>query len=234
MLTPEKTLIANNTISAYAFYYMAIDALETGRSLSTVRMGDGERTILEEITNTEMEIPLTCYDDAWHQRMGTFGISKMELYSRLMYAGNQCSHFAPSVSGLVHSTFDLYSYFDPRDRYLDNFFVNIWGDPYKALLFKAAGHVLFIHRNRATADAIQKRARTYFDVKVTYLEMSKWQESEDIIDKAVETDARLVLFSGGPASKYISPRIAEQSKVPKVVLDIGNSVDQWTFLNYTP
>lgn len=231
-LSEEKMEIANRIVSAYSFLYMVGDALKNRKPLSVVRMGDGEHTLLTEIVNSQyLGGPSTSYDDAWHQRMGTYGISRLELYRRLMEAGNGCTHFAPSVSGLVLESFDLFGFFDQRDHYVDNFFVNIWSDEQKIALYKEAQSIIFIHRNRATADAIQKRAKQYLGVKVRYIELSRWEESDAVIADAVSDDeARLVLFAGGPASKYISPRIASSNKV---VLDLGNSTDQWTLLNLT-
>lgn len=230
-LTHEKMEIARKIGSAYAFYYEVADALVNRKPLSVVRMGDGEHTLITEVLNNyDLDVPLTSYDEAWHKRMGTHGLTRRELYRRLMEAGNQCTHFAPSVSGLVLNCFDLFGYFYERDHYVDNFFVNIWSDEHKIALYKEAGSILFIHRNRATADAIQKRCKQYLGVRLRYLELSNWDQSDSIIEQARADDAPLVLFAGGPASKYISPRIAAQNKV---VLDLGNSTDQWTLLNLT-
>lgn len=232
-LSPKKRYIANSILSAYAFYYMVGDALVSNKPLSVVRMGDGERTLLEECLSGGMrpDTPVTSYDPAWHTRLGIAGIDQVELYKRILEAGNTCSHFAPSVSGLVQRSYDLFDYFEHRDQYVDNFFVNIWDNQYKADLFKTAGEVLFIHRNRGTADAMQINAKRHFGVKVRYLELSNWDQADSVVEAACSDKARLVLFAGGPASKCISPRIAASNKV---VLDIGNSTDYWTFANYQP
>lgn len=96
-------------------------------------------------------------------------------------------------------------------------------------LFKAAGHVLMIHRNVHTADAMQNRAKWFLGVRVTWVKMDKWQDSESVIQQANAVNAPLVLFSSGPAGKYIGPRIANGSSTPKVVLDIGNAMDMFCF-----
>lgn len=231
-LTPKKQWLANSILSAYAFYYIVADALLTHKPLSVVRMGDGERTLLAECldVSTRADDYVHAYDSAWHARMGVAGITHAELYKRIIEAGNTCSHFAPSVSGLVQGSYDLFDYFNHREQYVDNFFVNIWDNEHKAELFKTAGEVLFIHRNRGTADAMQINAKRHFGVKVRYLELSNWDQSDSVIEAACADSARMVLFAGGPASKYISPRIAASNKV---VLDIGNTTDFWTFANYS-
>jgi hypothetical protein len=98
----------------------------------------------------------------------------------------------------------------------------------KIQLFKTAGHVLFIHRNTSTADAMQIRAKWGLGVKVTYLKLASWRDSESVIEKAKSIDAPLVLFSAGPASKYIGPEISTSGLIPRVTLDIGNVADYWT------
>jgi hypothetical protein len=160
--------------------------------------------------------------------LGCLGITKDDLYIRMQSAANECTWFAPSVSGIIRKDFSLYDRFLPRERYVDNFWCNAWDEEMKINLFKTAGHVLFIHRNAATADAMQIRAKYGIEVKVTWLKLDNWQESESVIEKASKIDAALVLFSGGPASKYIGPRIAKGGNVPKVVLDLGNAADHWT------
>lgn len=228
-LTPAKKNLANRYLSAYAFYYIVGDALVSRSPLSVVRMGDGEREILEEC-RWKCEVGygsnvVSIRDEEWRTRLGFDGITYDEVYRRITEAGNTCSHFAPSVSGLTMPAFELFEYFQPRTQYIDNFFVNIWPTAHKVDLYKAAGNILFIHRSRGAADAIQKRCKEKLGVRVSYLELGNWRQTEDVIQQAIaNTDARLVLFAGGPASKYLSPRIAASNKV---VLDIGNTTDHW-------
>jgi hypothetical protein len=228
-LSLYKQSIAQKIVSAYAFYYMVGDAVLTKKPLSCVRMGDGERVYMNAaIACPDLDAPVGSHggwDQEWRQRMGIDGISYGELYGRIQEAGNNCSHFGPSVSGLTQQAFDLFLLFNERDFYIDNFFVNIWDLQAKVDLFKAAQSILFIHRSRGAADALQNRAKNFLGVKVRYLELSKWEQSEAVIADAIsDNESRLVLFAGGPASKYISPRIAESNKV---VIDIGNTTDQW-------
>jgi hypothetical protein len=228
-LTPFQKSLANRYLSAYAFYYLVGDALLSRTPLSVVRMGDGEREIMAECLRKIMEDRghelVSVRDTEWRTRLGFDGITVNEAYRRLSEAGNTCSHFAPSVSGLAMHEFDLFGYFLAREQYLDNFYVNIWNTQYKVDLYKAAQNILFIHRSRGAADALQIRCKDKLGVRVSYLELSNWRQTEDVIEQAIaNTDARLVLFAGGPVSKYLSPRIAASNKV---VLDIGNTTDHW-------
>ncbi len=229
ILTPHERRLAKSYISPNAFLALVGDALLSGDPLSVVRMGDGERILLNATANADPDAVCGAFDLAWRQRMGIEGITNGLLHDRILRAGNECQYFAPSVSGLTQPAYDLYRYFEARDKYVDNFFVNVWDQDAKAELFKAAGRVLLLHGNRGLADAMQIRARDRFGVKVEYLELSSWQQAELVSNKALISEAKLVLFAGGPASKYIAEKIAEMSAVPKVVLDLGNTTDKWTF-----
>lgn len=236
-LSDEKKSLAARTVSAYAFFYMLGDALINKTPLSNVRMGDGELTLIKDClakldTTEYFDRPITTYPDDKLKKMGIYGITYHDLHRRLLIAGHESTHFAPSVSGLTRDDYDLYSCFDERPHYIDNFYVNIWNDQMKAELYKQAGTVLFIHRSLETADALQINLQKHLGVRVNFLRLSSWDESAAVIDKACNDPAQLVLFSGGPGSKYISPEIADNSG--KIVLDIGNAADLWTLSQYKP
>ena len=230
-LNPYTKDLARRTMSAWAFYYIVGDALINKKPLSTVRMGDGERTIIDACVAANAagkgNQPIDVYDQAKRLRMGIDGITYNDLYRRLLRAGNECTHFCPSVSGLTQDAYALHQFFHYRDQYVDNFFVNIWDTESKATLFRTAERVLLIHANPATADAMQINCQKLFGVRVDFIQMSAWQQAEKVVERACAGAASLVLFAAGPASKYISSEIANNSN--KVCLDLGNTTDFWTF-----
>lgn len=229
-LTADQIKICEHTISPTTFYLLVGDAIVNAKPLSVVRMADGERELYEATQEGDPSEAVTIKQPdpvAWLTKMGCVGLSKRELRRRLEIAANECTYFAPSISGIPQSNYSVYNLFNRRDRYVDSFFHNVWSEEMKIELFKAAKHVLFIHRNTASADAMQIRAKWALGVKVTYLKMERWQQADEIIEKGSKIPATLVLFSAGPASKYIGPRLSKQGDVPKVTLDIGQSSDLW-------
>lgn len=199
-LSAEKIKICERTISPTTFYMLVGDALVNSKPLSVVRMADGERELINsarrESWNLDDPVTINQPDpEAWLKKMGCLGLSKRELIRRLEAAANECTYFAPSMSGLQQSNYSVYNLFNYRDLYVDSFFHNVWTEEMKIELFKAAKHVLFIHRNTASADAMQIRAKWALGVKVTYLKMEMWQQSEEVIEKASKIPAPLVLFS---------------------------------------
>jgi len=229
VLSTEKYRIAHSYISPNAFFALVGDALISGHSLSVVRMGDGEAHILRHTAQAAPDALCDVYDVDWRKRMGIEGITNQELRRRILDAGNNVDYFAPSVSGLTRSAYDLYEFFEPRTHYVDNFFVNVWTDEMKAELFKAAGRVLLLHANRGLADAMQIRARDKLGVKVEYLELNSWTQTERVLKQGILSEAKLVVFAGGPASKYLATDLASCGAAPRVVLDLGNTTDKWTF-----
>lgn len=226
-LNLDQIELCVKTISSNTFYMLVNDALLSNRNLSVVRMGDGERQIIDWCRKHDDTDMLDSHNAGWLNRLGCFGIRSGEIMRRLHLAGNDCTYFAPSVSGILHEGFHLHSLFKPRDFYVDNFFVNAWTEEMKIALFRTAKHVLFIHRNTAAADVMQIRAKYALDVKVTFLKLESWEQADDVIAKAAAIDAPLTLFSAGPASKYIGPAIAKGGRIAKVTIDIGNAADYW-------
>ena len=230
----QKDLVFQ-TISASAFFYLVGDALLNGEGLSVVRMADGEKKIIEVTEGFDrLDEPLDVFDKAWREQFGVEGITRREIRSRLAEAAAYSTYLAPSTSGLTMPNYDVYRFAAESGAlppYIDNFYPNVWGIEHKTELFKTAGHVLMIHASRALADGMQIRAKKFFDVKVTFIEMSHWSQADRVAEEATKSDAKLVLFSGGPANKCIAPRISNSGKV---VLDIGQAMPYWTFHGYQP
>jgi|SRR5579859_228444 len=209
---------AERTISSNAFFYIVAHNILNHTALSVVRMGDGERLLLDA-NGADGEI-IRRFDDAWLERMGLTGMTYGELRRRLQLAVDTTQYFAPSITGLVNKSFDLHSYFSHK-KLVDNFFINQWDAAQKEELLMKADGVLLIHANAEIADAMQRK---YTRFKVSFLKLSMWDQTEDVIAKSRTNPAQLVLFSGGCAGKYIGPAIAKQGKV---VIDVGNSMSVW-------
>ena len=205
-LNKEQLKICHNTISSNTFFMIVGDALDSGKNLSVVRMGDGEHALM---------LKDNPFDDEWLKKAGCYEIDKKELRNKLKRAANECTYFAPSVSGIDWTNYDVHSLFKRRDRYVDNFFCNAWTEKMKTDLFLKAGHVLFIHCKTEMADAMQIRAKWGLGVRITYLKLCDWKQSEEVIEKASKINAPLTLFSAVPASKYIGSGHSKNRKYSK-------------------
>jgi hypothetical protein len=229
-LTPQQISLAERTISSNALFLLAQDRLLRRQPFSLVRMADGELRLWKEAkSGFSPDLEHTRIGDRdWRVRLGVEGINQAEMLQRLNWAATECDYFAPSISGLVNADFDLYDCFPERKRYADVFCFNQWTEEMIVQLYLEAKHVILIHRNPETADALIWRAKEYLGVKVTWIRQERWQQTEELIWKVSECDAPLVVASVGPAGKYAIPRMSRAGQyVVKVVLDIGNTIDRF-------
>lgn len=225
MLSAKQIDICKRTMSANAFYNLALDAVENRKDMSIVRAADGEKKLYlhcrENPTGTLLQFGE--FTDDWLIRYGCSGIDRSLLRDRIERSTRDCSYFAPSISGIRLPAFDVYETFQQRSLYVDNFFPNLWNEEQKVKLFREAGQVLLIHGNVRLAALIADRAYRLLGVYVHWIELSNWRQSEWIINNRELPKCPLTIFSAGPASKYIGPGL------PGVTLDIGAAMGRWTF-----
>ena len=224
MRTLEEVM--KKTIGAHAFYRIVKRHLKsTYPGISVVRMGDGERQIMLLGNSSERIESDINHDSNWLFRLGIEGMRRADAKDLLYQAASKCTFFAPNTNGLSIKGYSVYEFFPERNSYVDNFFVNSWTEEMILGLYRKAGHVLLLHNNAQTADSLQLRLQGNDIAKVDFLKLTKWQEAQEVLDKAKNSVAPLVLVSAGPGSKWIIPEIATGTS--KVVLDIGNAIDHW-------
>jgi len=220
--------ICFKTISPTAIYAIIGDAVINRRSMSIVRMGDGEFRILETADRKQFDF-FEHKEDGWNERQGLKGISIDILRKNLMDAGNNCTYFAPSVSGISTPLYHLYDVFKPRPYYFDNFFVEIWTAVMIKMLLEASGGAFIIHRNyEKIIDNFGKNYEFDSEKKVAFRGFAKnnWDDNEQAIEAAVYSGMQLILFSAGSGGKIIGPEIAKAEN--KIVLDVGNALIHWS------
>jgi len=215
----------HNTISAYALYLLVGNALLRQEDLSVVRMADGERLLHLWCRGGALFL-----SESWLRTEGLLEITREQVLERMNRASASCTYFAPSLCGVYSRDFDVYPLPD-RERYVDFFFNQVWSEQLKIQLFETAKHVLFINRSPNMAEKMRKNA-AHWGVKLTHLQLSDWREAEGVVEKAKAVDAPLVLFSAGPASKWIGPAIAQAGN--KVALDVGGAAPLWTIPTLGP
>ncbi len=209
------------TISINTFFMLVGDALEYRKPLSVVRMGDGEKRLyLHCETNVgTIEWPNSPFGDDWLRDFGCLGIPCGELYRRIKVAANECTYFSPQIMGIQREQWAVHDLFRQREQYVDNWFVSQWDRQRQDQLLKHAGEVLLLHGDQGVRDAFALRVHQ-LGGRAECIEMRNWQHGDMVIAEAAVRSPRLILFSGGPANKYIAPAIAQQGKV---VLDIGQA-----------
>lgn len=219
MLSEDKRSIALSTISSNSFYYVILDHILKNIPMSVVRMGDGERLILEDYKNGSNSLK-NRFNDEWINRMGLVDIDIEYLANSLIRAANTCTYFAPNINGLVKDNFYLYEYFNKRDIYIDNFFVNYFSQGRINLLYREAKTVAILNRNDDILHSFLEKS----DTQITYLpfKITNWNQYQEVAEQVIKSKAKLVLVSG---YKELCPYISTNGST--ICLDIGNSMEQW-------
>lgn len=225
-LDAEEREYCQKTISPKGFFALVGSAIVNRESLSVVRMGDGERKILA----ADDEQPFAAFEsehDKWNVRLGIDEMPIKLLKHNILAAGNSCTYFAPSVSGISLSAYNLYKYFEPRAHYVDNFFVNDWTGEMVRMLLEASDGVMILHR-KPEQIITNFKANYTFRKEVSFIAGIKdsWSDNEAAIAAAIASPAQLILFSAGPGGKIIGPEIAKATN--KVVIDVGNTLIVWS------
>lgn len=230
MLSEKHLDQAHRTISIWAFKQIVLHHLSIGKPLSVVRMQDVEVKIMQDVSNilrqdgdidyASLDQTIQGYTDELLAWSGLTGITYGEVSRRLKLAVQTTTYFAPSLSGLSRSDYDLLKFFD-HHHLVDNSFVSAWSAEDRQEIFDAAHSVLIIYGNPAVGDHYQ-RALTYH--RAGFIKLTSWEQADEVIEKAKQMPHRLVLFAGSAGSKYIGPAIAESGKV---VLDVGLQMERW-------
>lgn len=225
-LTDEERTLCKKTISPKALYALVGDAIVKKESISIVRMGDGERKILAsdaKETFTDFERDYT----GWNERLGIHDMPIENLRQNILDAGNTCTYFAPSVSGISYPGYRLYDFFEARSEYYDNFFVNDWTKEMIQRLLEASDGVCILHRDHESI--IKSFQNNYSFAKPVHFEgftKHSWEDNDAAIAAAMNSKSQLILFSAGPGGKIIAPSIAQGEN--KIVIDVGNTLIPWS------
>lgn len=227
-LSSKEKDLCFKTVSSNAVFAIVGDAISKHASISIVRMGDGEHKILSADSNKPFMDFENLYQ-GWNERLGIIGIPTGVLQKSILEAGNNCTYFAPSISGISMPHYYLYNFFKPRPYYFDNFYVNNWTFAMIKMLFEASNGVFIIHRDfKKIIKNFDKNynSRGKGQIKFAGCLKNNWDDNEQVIDTAIKSGMQLVLYSGGPGGKIIGPEIAKTDK--KVALDIGNTLITWS------
>lgn len=225
-LTDLERKICLKTISPKAIYAIVGNAIINRQSISIVRMGDGEcKILMADKTKPFTDFNRTHKD--WNKRLGIEGIPTDVLQKNILEAGNNCTYFAPSISGIFIPGYYLYNFFKPRPYYFDNFYVNDWTAEMIRMLLEASDGIFIIHRDyKKIISNFKKNIICDKKIKFDGFPKNNWDDNEQAIDTAIKSGMQLILYSGGPGGKVIGPKIAKAKN--KIVLDIGNTLMPWS------
>lgn len=213
----EHERIRKTIIWPGEFGEIVAQALTDYRPLSAVRMSDGEDEVLLYCQSHLTTETMLRFPREWNDKFGVTGITCGEIGDRMKRAAREATYFAPDGERNF-----LRQHFGLRERLLHVTWPDDISNDVKAEWFKRAAHVAILCRSTESYEAICKY--TPEAVQITHIPLGHWTESEEAIRSVEDSDARLVLYSGGPSGKYIGPELAKRGKV---ALDVGHAVHEW-------
>ncbi len=219
--------ICFRTLSPKAIFAIVGDAIQEKKGMSIIRMGDGEVGLLKAPNGKEFH-GFDYIDPEWNIRMGIAGLEIEKIKENILKAGNESTYFAPSVSGISLGEYSSHNYFNSREFYFDNFFVNDWGKGMIRMLLEASDGIFIIHKE---FEFLIENFVTHYKIprsKFAGFQKKSWRDNDQAVQEAIKSGKQLILFSAGPAGKIIGPEIA---KAGRVVLDVGNTLVGWSLGN---
>lgn len=206
-----------------AFAIIVGDKISRGEGFSAVRMGDGELEIIEAAE----EGRAICFDEQWKLRYGLLAsdgeINTADLRAQLRWAGNNATFFGPNIAALCLPQFQLYGFFQPREKYIDALFPYAWYARGIVKDFLKLGKIFIACRNWTNVrDALIKTYGLAYSGHIAGAELDNWSDYGRVKHCALYSDAKIVLVAGGPIGKSLVVSIAENSD--KAVLDVGSAL----------
>jgi len=217
-LTAQQLDWCHRTISSDALAAITLHNLATETPCSIVRAADGEQCIIAYAHGAPLRRFLT--DPDWLVRFGMPDTDLKQVAENLIRAGNEATYYAPSISGLYKSKYNLYQYFQDRQEFADVFYHREWKERGWLDVMLPTTNLLVLHGQpeRVKAALIEN----FGCRRIETCEVHSWKD-HDAVRRAVEkSTAQLVLGSVGPVGKYLLVELARD--YGKVVLDVGNGM----------
>ncbi len=217
-ISDDKIREAHQFLSTDALFVLVGNALRRKHRLSVIRMGDGEKSIIEFSHGAPARHFLL--DAGWLTEYGLVGADLSLVGNSLMWAADHADYLCPNPAGLIYPAYDIVPLLAKRAQYGEGLFAHTWAYMGRVNeLMKYDGGILVVCRGAAhIADALSSK----FRVSVTSVEHATWQDHLPALRAIGDSPAHLVLVSAGPAGKELIVEAAERYN--KVVIDTGSAL----------
>lgn len=218
-LTIDQKDLLGRVISSEALCCIVIDKILSKKSLSVIRISDGEKHFIKHATE-DVKLPAIILDPNWQKKYGVLGADHKEIGNNLITTIKDADFVGPSITGIYNEEFNTWDYLKDRKVLCD------WSFPaqFRFLnrirsICKAAQQVIIVHSDaKNIADRMSKKYKCIF-IPVAN---NGHQDHNRIYEEIKKQKAHLVLMSGGPSGKSFMVKIAKE--LNKVVLDIGQAL----------
>lgn len=210
---------AKKFISTDALFIIVCDALARKKSLSVVRMGDGEKAIILHAKGQDKWSFLN--DPKWLKEYGLIDAEIKKVGENLIKAASESDYFCPNIYGIQKGNYDVMGICEPRDYYGEGLFAHTWAYMGRVnALMKYDGGIGVVCRN---ANEIADRLfMKYGRRDIEFADYDSWKDYDSALDFIGQMKAHLILISAGASGKYLCVEAAK--KYGKVVLDTGSAL----------
>lgn len=208
-------------ISCDALLLFVCDALSRKTSLSTVRMGDGERMIIDYYKTGHKAKYLT--DNVWLLEYGLLGADIRKVGENLLASAQFADWLCPNISGLTIPKYEILSVLPPRDYYAEGLYAHTWlyMGRITELMNYTEGIGLICRNSKEVADRLfMKFGKPVLNTETC--DYDSWKDYDTCLAEIGKMKAHLILVSAGPSGKYLCVEAAK--KWGKVVLDTGSAL----------
>lgn len=224
--TPEQKASAMKYISCDALLLHVCHALHNQMSLSTVRMGDGEKAIIKYLQAGETAKYLI--DPVWLKEYGLEDADLKKIGQSLLDAAQLTDWLCPNISGLTLPKYEILSCLPPRDYYCEGLYAHTWlyMGRVPELMNYDKGIGIVCRNSKEVADRLfMKFGKPVLNAE--FVDYGSWKDYAAALEAIGRMRANLILISAGPSGKYLCVEAAK--KYGKVVLDTGSAlVRHWS------
>jgi hypothetical protein len=214
----DTLLQARKYLSSDALFLMVCSALARHTPLSVIRMGDGEKAIVD-FADGRRPARDFLLKQSWQEEYGLVDANYRQVGADLLYASAYADILCLNTAGLYLPQYAIQQRVAARPFYGEGLFAHSWAYMGRIWhLMKYTGDIVVVCRNAAKVshDMAVKFSRPFL-----YAEYGCWKDYPIVIDAIRYAKPGLVLVSGGPSGKKLC---VDMARFGMVALDTGSAM----------
>lgn len=219
--TQDKLEQALKYLSSDALLVFVCDALARRKPLSTVRMGDGERALIDYANGGSTANFLRSKE--WLKEYGLLDADLVKIGNDLKEAAICTDFLCPNISGLTLPKYEILHLLPPKDFYCEGLYAHTWLYMGRIEeLLKYDGKVAVVCRDSGkVADRMFFKWGNHL-LNMEHTDYDSWRDYPRALEAIGKMEANLILVSAGPSGKHLC--VEASRKFGKVVLDTGSAL----------
>jgi hypothetical protein len=214
----------NRVLSSESLAAQIADRIRRRIPTSVIRQSDGELGFIRYAQQSQAGRTPTrawyMYNAGWLKRYGVEGADYAEIGRALLYAGKNADYLGCPIAGTYWDDFASYTAFPERTQFVDQFYPLFWEAAGRVgPILRMSSIMVLHHEATAVCEALVEK----YDLDVaTGFPLNNWRDHTEARMAVMESDAGIILVSGGPMGKAFCVDLARDSG--RVVLDVGEAL----------